>query len=98
MATYTPAQKKLVNHLMKRNPDLSEKELGSLLGSIRRFVTVVQKIYTEPQAQIKIIDKKRIIDTDLEEFRKVLGNEKSISINKAFKDFNEEVTKDKYGR
>lgn len=83
---------------MKRNPDLSEKELGSLLGSIRRFVTVVQKIYTEPQAQIKIIDKKRIIDTDLEEFRKVLGNEKSISINKAFKDFNEEVTKDKYGR
>lgn len=79
MASDTPAKKKLINHLLKRNPNLTEKELNSLVISIKRFVRVVQKIYTEPQAQVTIRDrnvngkivKDQIYNTTLEELEKV---------------------------
>lgn len=103
----SPAQKKLINHLLKRDPKLTEKELSSLLSSIKRFVKVVQKIYTEPQAQITIKDfkengkvvRKRIINTDLEEFKKVFDrNKQKQDLAETFRKFHKSVTKDKYGR
>ena len=66
---------------------------------IKRFVVVVQKIYTEPQAQIKyeeIIDngvktKRKIIETDIKELGKVIRG-KAMPLTTAFKEFNEKVT------
>lgn len=98
MADNTLAQKKLISFLKKRHPSLSEKELVETLTGLKRFVNVVRKIYTEPQAQIKIIDKKKIVSTDLEEFKKVLGRNKSMPLEEAFKSLNSAVEKDKYGR
>ncbi len=84
---------------MKRDPSLKEKDTPSLLNDFKRFVTVVQKIYTEPQAQITIKNGKRIINTDLEEFRKVIAKGKGPqSFSETFGKLNRAVTKDKYGR
>jgi hypothetical protein len=107
MDNLSKSQKKFVTHLMKRNPKLSEKDIPPLLSSFKRFVKVVQKIYTEPQAQIIIKDfkengkvvRKRIISTDLEEFRKVITKGKGPQLfSKTFDKLNKAVTKDKYGR
>jgi hypothetical protein len=84
---------------MKRDPSLKEKDTPFLLNDFKRFVTVVQKIYTEPQAQITIKNDKRIINTDLEELRKVITKGKGPqSFKTIFNKFNKAVTKDKYGR
>lgn len=98
MSNTSLAQKKLISFLKKRHPSLSNKELSKATSDLNRFVNLVQKIYIEPQAQFKIVDNKRIISTDFEEFKKVLGNEKSMPIEEAFRKFNKSVTKDKYGR
>lgn len=107
MDKQTPAQKRFVSHLMKRDPKLSEKDIPLLLNSFKRFVKVVQKLYTEPQAQITIKDfkengkviRKRIISTDLEEFKKVFDKDKPRqNLTETFLKFNKSVTKDKYGR
>jgi hypothetical protein len=107
MDKQTSAQKKFISHLMKRDPKLSEKDIPPLLNSFKRFVKVVQKLYTEPQAQITIKDfkengkviRKRIISTDLEEFRKVITKGKGPqSFSETFGKFNKAITKDKYGR
>ena len=103
----TSAQRRFANYLLKRNPSLTEKDIPPLLSSFKRFVTVVQKIYTEPQAQITIKEvkengksiRKRVITTDLEELQKITRKSKG---PKSFKDtfgtLNKAVTKDKYGR
>lgn len=99
MDNTSKAQKKFGTHLMKRDPKLSEKDIPPLLNSFKRFVKVVQKIYTEPQAQITIKNKQRIITTDLEEFRKVIIKGKGPqSFSETFDKLNKAVTKDKYGR
>jgi len=107
MDNSSKAQKKFATHLMKRDPKLSEKDIPPLLNSFKRFVKVVQKIYTEPQAQIIIKDfkengkivRKRIINTDLEEFKKVFDKGKPRQdLIETFRKFHKSVTKDKYGR
>ena len=99
MDKQTPTQKKFVAHLIKRDPSLKDKDIPSLLNNFKRFVTVVKKIYTEPQAQITIKNGKRIISTDLEELRKVITKGKGPqSFSETFGKFNKAVTKDKYGR
>lgn len=107
MDNSSKAQKKFATHLMKRDPKLSEKDIPPLLNSFKRFVKVVQKIYTEPQAQITIKDfkvkgkvvRKRIISTDLEEFKKVFDKDKPRQdLIETFRKFHKSVTKDKYGR
>lgn len=101
------AKRKLTSYLLRKDPNLTEKDLASLLNDFRRFVKVVHKIYTEPQAQFKIVAikvkgkifKQRVINTDIKEFKKVLNREeKSLELKEAFKRFNKTVTKDKYGR
>lgn len=107
MNNQSPAQKKFISKLVKRDPSLNEKDIPSVLSSFKRLVKVVQKIYTEPQAQITIKDfkengkvvRKRIISTDLEEFRKVITKGKGPqSFSETFDKLNKAVTKDKYGR
>ena len=107
MNNQSPAQKKFISFLLKRDPSLKEKDIPTVLNGFKRFVKVVQRIYTEPQAQITIKDfkengklvRKRIISTDLEEFRKVITKGKGPqSFSKTFDKLNKAVTKDKYGR
>lgn len=85
----SPAKKKLIKYLLKRNPNLEETEIASQLNSIKRFVKVVQKIYTEPQAKIYFKEfeenekkvKKRIIETTPDELSKLnRGTDKPITI------------------
>lgn len=100
----TRAQKKLIAHLLKRDPSLNEKTVVPVLNSIRRFVTVVHKIYTEPQAQISYkvrkvgnkTEKIRLIKTDLPELLKVV--DKQSSLTEAFRKFKKAVAKDKNER
>lgn len=103
----TPAKKQIITYLKRRCPEIEDKSIPSLLNDIRRFVTVVQKIYTEPQAQIRYKEKKvrgkiekyRVFDTDYEELLKVRGkNEKTIPLTEAVKRLQKSVIKDNYGR
>ena len=103
MAEYTPAQKKLISYLKKRDPNLSDKEIPSLLNSFKRFVNLAIKIYTEPQARVTYKDRKkgekikkdRIFNTDMGELSKVM-DKKLEPIEKVFQKFNKSVTKGKY--
>ena len=96
----TPAQNKLVTYLIKRDPKLKKDDLISLLSSIKRFVTVVQKIYTEPQARMyyKEVDengkkvKKRYIDTNIEELLKVKRAPKEPITIKTFRELTQKIT------
>jgi hypothetical protein len=107
MTNKSRAQNKFEAYLMRWDHNLSEKDIPSLLNSFKRFVKVVQKLYTEPQAQITIKDfkengkvvRKRIITTDLIEFRKVITKGKGPqSFSETFEKLNKAVSKDKYGR
>lgn len=98
----TPATTKLKAYLKKQHPEVEDKDIPHLLSDIRRFVTVVQKIYTEPQAQIKYKEKKvngkivkyRVVETDIEEFGKVRGkSEKKIPLIEAIHRFNKTINK-----
>ncbi|MBU4210481.1 hypothetical protein KKC08_00660 [Patescibacteria group bacterium] len=100
----TQAQKKLISYLKKRDSKLSEKEVLVLMNGIRRFVNVVRKIYTEPQAEIIYKDRKigektikqRVIKTDLTELVKVLdGKKKRYPLIETILKFNRTVTKAK---
>ena len=98
----TPAQKKLITHLLKRDSSLNEKTIIPVLNSIKRFVTLVQRIYTQPQAQISYkvrkvgnkTEKIRLIKTDYTELMKVV--DKQSSLMEAFSKFNKAVTKSKH--
>jgi hypothetical protein len=98
----TPAKKKLITYLKQQHPNVEDNDIPPLLSDIKRFVTVVQKIYTEPQAQIKFKEKKvngkivkyKVVETDIEEFGKVRGkNETKIPIIEAIHRFNKAVNK-----
>jgi hypothetical protein len=99
----TPAQRKLISFLSKRNPSLSKKEIYRVLNSLKRFVILTAKIYTEPQARITYkdrvvgnkISKDRIFTTNMRELTKVM-EKPSEPIKKVFTKFHKEVTKNKY--
>lgn len=103
MINNTPAQKKLISYLKKRDPSLTDKEIPTLLNSIKRFVNLTRKIYTEPQARVTYKDRKvggkikkdRIFNTDLNELSKVMGK-KPEPINNVMQKFHKAVTKGKY--
>lgn len=109
MENDSPAKKRLKKYLLKRNPSLSEQGLSSLLHDIRRFVSTVQKIYTEPQAHIffkesKVNGKKikdRIIETDIEEVGKLIkGTNGPITVD-TFREFTKQIlekTSKKHGK
>ena len=82
----SPIKRKFAFYLKKRFPNLKDKDLPYILSDIQRFVKVVQKIYTEPQAQVSYKDivvngkkvKQRIFTTDLKEVMKVTEKEKQV--------------------
>jgi len=98
------ARKKLMSFLGKKDQNLSEKELSSLLHNIVRFVKVVQKIYIEPQARIHLeeveengeIVKRKIINTNIEELMKIKrGDGQPITIE-TFRELTGKLLKKKY--
>lgn len=76
----SPTNKRLVSTIRKHYPNLNEKEMSSVLTSIKKFVVLVQRLRTEPQAQIIYkerktggkIHKQRVIKTEHEEIIKVM--------------------------
>lgn len=103
----SPIKRKFISYLKKRFPNVKDKDLPFLLNDIQRFVKVVQKIYTEPQASISIQEKKigkktvktKIYSTDMAEVKKVFDKTKSKQdILETMRKFHESVSKDKYGR
>jgi hypothetical protein len=75
----TRAKSKLITYLKKQYPELEDKDIPQVLDGIRRFATVINKIFSEPQARISLHMvtengekiKKRMLDTDLEELIKI---------------------------
>lgn len=102
MADTTPAQRKLIAYLKKRDPKLSEKEIQSLLSDFKRFVNVTWRIYKEPQARVsyrdRMIDEKvvkdRIFTTNMEEVSKVMDG-KAQPLEEVLRKFHKSVTKGK---
>lgn len=102
----TSAKKKLVAYLKKQHPDVEDNDIPLLLNSVKRFVSVIHKIYTEPQAKISIKEvtedgkrvKKRFIDTNIEELLKVKRNTDEPITGKTFRELTEQVTGVKYKR
>lgn len=99
MTDDSTAKNKLITFLKKRHPELKDEELPLLLKDIRRFVTVVQKIYNEPQAKISVKEikengqkiKKRVVDTTIEELAKLVrGTGKPIT-EETFRELTEKV-------
>lgn len=92
--TSDPNAKKFVHYLRGRYP-IDDKEIPEILSSLKRLVKVVQKIITEPQAQISYPERKekggtiktRLIKTDIEEFTKALGNKPTQFGYTEFKNF-----------
>lgn len=80
-ASNSPIKKKLISKIRNHYPNLNEKEVSNILSNIKKFVVLVQRIQTEPQAQILYKEKKtdgqsvknRIIQTDVEELVKAAG-------------------------
>ena len=103
----TPPQKKLIAYLKKRYPDLSDKDIPVVLNDIKRFVKVVQKIYTEPQSQITIREvekdgkkvKQKVFTVDLDEFGKAIDKTKKINtFGEVYKKITGAAKNNKYGR
>lgn len=107
MNDFSVAKKKFASYLKKRNPQLTDTDIAAVLGDMARFVKVVQKIYTEPQAQFSIKEKKvgnkivkqKIVTSDYEQLLKVRDkSKKRESLIELIKKFNKSVTKEKYDR
>lgn len=100
----SPTKKQLIAKILKQYPDLTEKEMFNMLRSIKRFVDLVRKLRTEPQAQIIYKEKKiagqividRIIQTDIEELAKAAG--KSGHLKPAFEKITKLFPERKHGR
>ena len=105
MADTTPAQRKLITYLKKREPKLSEKDIQSLLGDFKRFVNLTWKIYKEPQARVSYRDKvvegkvvkDRIFTTNMEEISKVMEG-KVQPFEEVMRKFHKSVSKGKNER
>jgi len=103
----SPAKNRVSSYLRKRYPQIKENDFSTLLSDIERFVRVVQKIYTEPQAQITIRDyeekgkivHKKVHSASFEELQKVFDKDKKEqNLIDSMRTFHKSVTKDKYGR
>ncbi len=100
----TPAKRKLLSYLKKHHPSIVDSEIPLLLHNIERFVLVIQKIYTEPQAKISFKEvkengikiKKRFIETNIEELKKVKRKPNEPITSKTIREFTEKVSKVKY--
>jgi hypothetical protein len=83
----TPAKRKLIKTIKRKDPSISETELNKVLSGIKRFVTLSQKIINEPQANFayKTKTKKgkkykfRYIKTDMVEIGKIMKGKKKKS-------------------
>ena len=103
MDNKSSAQKKLISYLKKRRFGVEAEDIPSLLNDIRRFVVLVQKIYTEPQAQVTIRDrhvngkiiKDQIFNTTPEELEKVRENPSDTTIE-LIRKAHKKVTRKKY--
>lgn len=102
MTKQTPAQKKLSTYLINQYPEVKKKDIPILLNDIKRFVSVVHKIYTEPQAKVNYRDKKvngknvknRIFNTTMKEVMKVANKDKKAQpLTKTLFKFTTEVGK-----
>jgi len=103
----TTAQKKFVSYLKKRDPSVTDKDIPHLLSSFKRFVKVVQKIYTEPQAQVTIKDfkengknvRKKVFTTDIKELKKVFDKKEGPhDLLEVMRKLDKSLNKDKYDR
>ena len=100
----TPAKKKLIAFLKKQHPEVEDKDIPNILNDIRRFVTVIQKIYSEPQAKVYYKDvsdggrkvKNRYIDTNIEELMKLTKGTGKPATIEAFRELTEKVLKIKF--
>lgn len=104
MTNETTAKKKLISHLKKHHPNVADSDVPFLLNDIKRFVSVIHKIYTEPQARISLKEvnengkkvKKRFIDTNIEELLKVKRDAGEAITSKTFRELTEQVLGVKY--
>jgi hypothetical protein len=98
------SQQKLINYFYKKDPKLTEKDITALLSDTKRFVNLVKKMRTEPQARVVYKDRKvdgkiikdKIFNTDLEELQKVLEPNEILSM-KSFRKLHESLAKKKNG-
>jgi hypothetical protein len=77
----TPTEEKFANYLMKRDPSLTSRDIPKLLSDFKRFVKVVQRIKTEPQITATLKNKKKIIEVEFEEFKKLAKNDKGLLVH-----------------
>ena len=76
--TLTPAEKKFISVVKNRFPDITLKEIRSLLSDTKRLMTTLQKIKSEPQYKIsykkikKSKEVRRLVTTNLEELKKTM--------------------------
>lgn len=104
MDNNSPTKKKLIVYLKKQHPEVEDKDIPHLLSDIRRFVNVIQKIYTEPQARIYLKEinehgkkvKKRFIDTNFEELLKIKRSSGEPVTGKTLRELTEKVLGVKY--
>jgi len=97
----TKVTKKLLNIIKKKYPGASDDEIPKILSELKRFVRVTHKIATEPQAQIYYKEKKvkgkmqkhKITETGIGEFKKVMRGNKKMPLGKAFGKFSKIVNK-----
>lgn len=79
----TPTKKKLIKNIVTKRPQITDREIGSVLTDIHKLFAACQKIIVEPQWRISIterrrkgkVTKRRIITVDLETFKKVKPND-----------------------
>lgn len=83
-----PAKKRLIARISQDLPNLTKKEQNQTLRGIVRFVNVIKKIHTEPQAEITIketmeegkIVRTRNINFDYAEILKLKGASPRVDI------------------
>lgn len=100
----TPAKKKLISYIKTYHTEVKDSDLPLLLNNIQRFVSVIHKIYTEPQAKISFKEvkengikvKKRFVETNIEELMKVKRDAGEPITTKTIRELTEKVLGVKY--
>ncbi|NCN83135.1 MAG: hypothetical protein COU65_04750 [Candidatus Pacebacteria bacterium CG10_big_fil_rev_8_21_14_0_10_42_12] len=102
------AENTLIKQLRKTDKHLSDADIVDLLVGFERFIKVVTKIRTEPQAQFQIneyktkggkILKRKSIRLNIDELRKVRDkSKKNEGLSGILKQIFEKSDKDQYGR
>lgn len=84
----TSSRQRLISHLKKRDPKLTDDDASQVVSSLKRFVILVQKLYTQPQAELlykdRKVDGKKIrvltINTNIDELAKVTNGPTPIQV------------------